>query len=166
MKTCGKCGKEFSGSVVIGGKKRNLQKRKYCLACTPFGTHNTVNFSKQDYRKHEWTNCERCGKVMSPFERLRKYCANCSLTTKRFRLKAKCIQHKGGKCMICGYKKCISALEFHHRIPSEKEFAISSAFGRDWFKIAIELEKCDLLCANCHREVHAEWDLQNIPTES
>jgi len=61
--------------------------------------------------------------------------------------------------MQCGYNKCLEALEFHHRNPSEKEFNVSSkGHSRSWERVKKEIEKCDLLCANCHREIHAEID--------
>tara|TARA_R110000824_G_scaffold242992_2_gene431633 strand:- start:94 stop:324 length:231 start_codon:yes stop_codon:yes gene_type:complete len=60
----------------------------------------------------------------------------------------------GGKCCGCGYNKCASALEFHHTDPSKKEFIIGSCkYGRS--KMLEEAKKCILLCANCHREFHA-----------
>jgi len=60
----------------------------------------------------------------------------------------------GAKCQRCGYDKCSAALEFHHRVPSEKD----PAWHRGWSlpKLKEELDKCDILCANCHREVHSE----------
>jgi hypothetical protein len=59
-------------------------------------------------------------------------------------------------CSICGYDKCMSALEFHHVNPSEKSFAISKAHsGYSLNEILEELEKCVLVCANCHKEIHA-----------
>jgi hypothetical protein len=67
--------------------------------------------------------------------------------------KKKAVEYKGGKCQECGYKKCIAALEFHHRDPNEKDFEISNG-ARNWDKIKAELDKCDLLCSNCHKEVH------------
>lgn len=74
---------------------------------------------------------------------------------KRKRLKLKSVEYKGGSCEICGYNKCIEALEFHHRDPKEKDFAISTDGNtRSWEKIKKELDKCFLLCSNCHREVH------------
>lgn len=60
--------------------------------------------------------------------------------------------HMGGKCEICGYDKCLVALEAHHVDPSTKDFSISDVASLD--RIERELEKCVLLCANCHREVH------------
>lgn len=65
------------------------------------------------------------------------------------------IDYKGGRCEICGYSKCINALDFHHRNSSEKNFGISAkGYTRSWAKVQAELDKCVLLCANCHREIH------------
>jgi hypothetical protein len=72
--------------------------------------------------------------------------------------KAWCIAKLGGKCMRCGYSRCVSALEFHHREPGNKDFQFSKYQKASYETLAAELEKCDLLCANCHREVHAELD--------
>lgn len=57
--------------------------------------------------------------------------------------------------MLCGYSKCIAALDFHHTDPSKKDFGISSGgYTRSFEKIKDELDKCILVCANCHRELH------------
>ncbi len=65
------------------------------------------------------------------------------------------VEYMGDRCNICHYKKCNSALEFHHRDSNEKDFGISAkGYTRSWEKVKAELDKCILLCANCHREVH------------
>ena len=61
----------------------------------------------------------------------------------------------GGKCVRCGYDKCSGALEFHHIDPSQKDFTISNDRAKLEESIE-ESKKCILLCANCHRELHAE----------
>lgn len=58
----------------------------------------------------------------------------------------------GGKCIICGYDKCLSALAFHHINPWDKEFEIGSKMS--WEVIVQELKKCELVCSNCHAEIH------------
>jgi predicted HNH restriction endonuclease len=68
-------------------------------------------------------------------------------------LQDKAIAYLGGKCQICGYNKCNAAIEFHHSRDYGKAFCISSALT-SWERILPELEKCVLLCSNCHREVH------------
>ena len=70
------------------------------------------------------------------------------------------IYYKGGQCQLCGYEKCLQALEFHHLESSCKDFGISDkGYTRSWKKIKEELDKCILLCANCHREVHSGLQL-------
>ena len=43
---------------------------------------------------------------------------------------------------------------FHHKNPSQKEFEISSVLTSSWDRIKIELDRCELLCANCHYIEH------------
>lgn len=73
----------------------------------------------------------------------------------RKRQKERMVYVMGGKCQICGYDKCIEALDFHHINPEEKDFQISSGNTKGWDKVCKELQKCAMLCANCHRELHA-----------
>ena len=75
---------------------------------------------------------------------------------RRQKIRQMAIAAKGGKCEICGYNKCNEALEFHHLDESDKDFGLSEkGYARSWKKVEKELLKCSLLCANCHREVHA-----------
>lgn len=74
---------------------------------------------------------------------------------RRKKIRTMAIDYKGGRCTICGYNKCIKALEFHHIDPNGKDFGISSkGYTRSWKKVQAEIDKCILICANCHREVH------------
>lgn len=70
--------------------------------------------------------------------------------------KQRAVGYKGGKCSKCGYDVCIEALDFHHVDPTNKEFVISDSVrkGYSWEKMRAELDKCILLCSNCHRELH------------
>ena len=72
----------------------------------------------------------------------------------RQRLKARLVYIMGEKCCICGYNKCITALEFHHINPQEKEFTLSTNANIGFEKAKEEIKKCVLVCANCHREIH------------
>ena len=72
----------------------------------------------------------------------------------RQRLKERATYVMGNKCACCGYNKCIQALEFHHLNPNEKEFSFGSNSNRSWENTRNELQKCILVCANCHREIH------------
>ena len=72
------------------------------------------------------------------------------------RIKEKAIEYKRGKCTICGYNAHPAALDFHHTNPQEKEVTWDKLRLRSWDKIIIELDKCVLLCANCHRIEHSK----------
>jgi len=71
-------------------------------------------------------------------------------------------KQRGGKCERCGYDTYLGALDFHHINPSEKDFTVGNRDFR--LKDCVEeSKKCVLLCANCHREIHAGlWDLKEI----
>lgn len=112
-------------------------------------------------------HCTRCDetKLLSEFYDKNgkiggsSYCKSCmgkqSLDRQR-NLKQVCIDYKGGECQECGYNKCNAALEFHHLDPNEKDFNISELKKTNFNEqIKSELDKCALLCSNCHREVHA-----------
>jgi 5-methylcytosine-specific restriction endonuclease McrA len=77
--------------------------------------------------------------------------------TKNRRLtKQKLVTMTGGKCQVCGYERCIDALQFHHLNPAEKSFSIGESRYNFFDKLVEEVKKCVLLCANCHAEVEAE----------
>lgn len=73
----------------------------------------------------------------------------------RAKLKERIVYVMGSKCVVCGYNKCQTALELHHLIPEEKDFSLSSNTNRSWEAVRKEIKKCVLVCANCHREIHA-----------
>jgi hypothetical protein len=54
-------------------------------------------------------------------------------------------------CKVCGYNKSPEALDFHHRDPKTKRFHISQKLGCNLDRVLGEVEKCDVICANCHR---------------
>ena len=73
---------------------------------------------------------------------------------------------RGGKCEHCGYNNNLSALEFHHKNPKEKEFQVDvRAFSNySLEKLEHELDRCELLCSNCHKEIHyPDLTMYNIP---
>lgn len=73
---------------------------------------------------------------------------------RRRELKRLAIEYLGGACVQCGYTRCREALEFHHKDPSQKKFGIAErGFTRSLHVVKEELDKCFLLCANCHREL-------------
>lgn len=114
--------------------------------------------------------CILCGEKFQPkkYGWTRKYCYNCvpqetstfshadAITAKRRAIKKALINMKGGKCSICGYNRCIQALEFHHLDPTKKEIGLSKNLSTDFQKLKKQVEKCILVCANCHREIHSQ----------
>jgi len=71
------------------------------------------------------------------------------------RKKINVIDKFGGKCCLCGYKKCINALEFHHLNKDEKKEKPAYIIMRwSYERAKKELNKCILVCSNCHREIH------------
>ena len=79
-----------------------------------------------------------------------------SVQKRREKVKQMAVEYKGGKCKCCGYNKYIGALEFHHIDPTKKTFGIScNGLTKAWGEVKKELDKCILVCSNCHREIHA-----------
>ena len=111
--------------------------------------------------------CGKCKKIKNDFEfphnkctktGLYSYCRVCESQIKKLEHQKEVqIFHKLkiNGCAICGYNKCFDALDFHHSNPENKKFQISSIKlnKKDFIE---ELNKCILLCANCHRETHVE----------
>lgn len=99
----------------------------------------------------------KCNKEFKPtkFGKGAAMCSNCVTNRRRFELKLRCVEYLGGKCQRCEYHKCFDSLDFHHIVPGTKKFAISGNHCLSWDNIREELDKCELLCANCHREHHS-----------
>ena len=99
-------------------------------------------------------------KLHISYERLRNVIKSKTITPKkrdtssyRKNVKKRLIEYKGGKCQICGYNKCQDALEFHHLDPSKKDYNVSGG-TKSFNTLKSEVDKCILVCANCHREIH------------
>jgi transposase len=85
-------------------------------------------------------------------------CLRCraeAVTRRRRKLKRTLVEEAGGACQLCGYDRCLAALEFHHLAPGEKLFQLSARYARSLARAQAEASKCALLCANCHAEVEA-----------
>jgi transposase len=83
-------------------------------------------------------------------------CRSDAVSRRRRKVKQTLVEEAGGACQLCGYARCIAALEFHHREPREKSFALSHrGVARSLARARAEAAKCILLCANCHAEVEA-----------
>lgn len=153
-KLCLKCNEKIPLNIVINGKQRNLQNRKYCLKCSPFNVHNTKQLhcevleGKGLFKRYESMSVEEkleYNKKIYNYQRI-----------KRFELKQELIKLKGGCCQSCGYNRNFAALSFHHLNPDTKLFEIDarSLISKSKELILTEVSKCKLLCMNCHQELH------------
>ena len=100
------------------------------------------------YAKHQKTE-----KTQSVYSEC-KVCMKTRNVARMTRNKVLAVEYKGGKCEKCGYNTNIKALDFHHLDPSQKDFTISTQKNTSLDRLKPELDKCILLCANCHREQH------------
>ena len=152
MNKCRNCNKQIPNRIIIDGKQRVLNSRKYCLECSPFGKHNTKPFGYVRMTPNGRI-CSVCGKN---YKTKGVVCGPCNSNFRRFEKKKKAVEYLGGKCIKCGYNTCIAALTFHHRNPEEKEFEIGGNHCISDERIKKELDKCDLICQNCHSQLHWE----------
>jgi len=157
MPKCSKCAEDFPNRLNICGKIRILSSRKYCLKCSPFGGHNTKQI--HEMKEAHKTNCV-CTKCAKQFVYKRskggstKICGSCSVSAFRKRRKQKALHHLGGaSCSLCGYKASTRSLDFHHKNPSIKSFTISNNYHKKWEILKEELDKCIVVCKNCHGEL-------------
>jgi len=111
--------------------------------------------------KHK--TCVVCNKDLGENLSNHTKCKTCVTRLRRLRLKIKCVDYLGGECQKCGYNNHLAALQFHHLDPNEKEFTISSSkHSYSWELIQKELDKCILLCSNCHSIEHSKYDDENL----
>ena len=121
--------------------------KKLCIKCKK-------NLPLEYFRIHK-----QKGRVPKVFS----YCKECDsarVAANTRLIKEQAIAYKGGCCQSCGYDKCIAALEFHHRDPNFKENGIAKMRIQNFDVLKIELDKCDLLCSNCHKEEHERLNRQ------
>jgi transposase len=128
-------------SMPLETRPRHIER-----ACT---THGVTTFGQTGSGRHY--RCLQCRA-----ERVAQ---------RRRDVKATLVGEAGGRCQVCGYERCIGALQFHHIDPREKRFHIAlGGVARSLERARSEARKCVLLCANCHAEVEA--GVVTIPLES
>jgi hypothetical protein len=156
-----------------------------CLKCENL---KILTMAHTIYKHHKCLNCKpyicvNCNKeylIKSPQAANRKFCYDCIIEhnrsnplyskIQRIKILNKIKQRYGIKCIKCGYDKNYSSLDFHHLNPNEKKINPAHIIHNrgNINKIFEELDKCILLCANCHREIHQNKrskDLMNINNE-
>jgi hypothetical protein len=151
MKKCLKCSKEFKIHIVIDGKERNINKRKYCLECSPFGKRNTKRLHLPQRDKNSTKHCTLCGRVFHWTKN--NVCSTCRTFKRRNDQRIRAIEYLGAKCDNCHHEDT-DVLTFHHTNPKNKKFNLCQSWQKPWKTILSEIKKCKLLCANCHMKLH------------
>lgn len=150
MLVCKKCKKEFPVKVVIDGVKRNLQRRRFCLDCSPFGIRNTRDLTKPDNK-----GVCSCGRAIKG--RRKPKCRFCYWKERHARCQQKVYGIVGTACWKCGFDgglKAVGALDFHHMRKRSFHLTGHEMTNRSWKSVFEELQKCANLCCRCHRLVH------------
>jgi transposase len=125
----------------------------------PVGRRDGPRAVIRECRRHGYTTWVRTGSSGRYRCRL---CRSAAVTARRRQVKRLMIEEAGGKCVLCGYDRFPGALQFHHRDPAQKSFALSvQGVARSLEKARAEAAKCVLMCANCHAEV--EGGVATIP---
>ena len=149
-------------SAVKIGKELECSKSTVVYWLKKFG----ISISRPGLSEMKFKHCKRCSKdkSLNEFYPRRnkpggsvycKVCTNQQTTERQSKFKSLCVEYKGGSCIVCGYNKYFGALDFHHVNPKEKEFRISAyKLNSISEEIKKELDKCILVCSNCHREIH------------
>ncbi len=100
--------------------------------------------------------CKLCGNKFKEYEyRNRTRCGSCNTKIRRFRAKAAAIKYLGSKCQKCDWYGNQAAMQFHHKDKNKKDFIIGNVANKSWDSIKKEMQKCILLCANCHMIEHS-----------
>ena len=123
---------------------------KKCSKCNQLLNNNCFHKYKHDLQRY----CKKCQKEYFQTSKGKKIKQQ---THHKTRLTSQRILRdlKSNGCAICGYNKNPAALEFHHVNPENKRYSLSyKTMDYSDEKIVIEVNKCILLCANCHREIH------------
>lgn len=118
-----------------------------------------------DDERYRSLTCRRHGLTTFQLESSGRYrCLECraeAVVRRRRKVKRILVAEAGGRCVRCGYDRCIRALHFHHRDPATKAFGLSGrGYTRGIAALRVEAEKCDLLCSNCHAEVEAGFGME------
>lgn len=170
MPTCEKCNESFPNRLSIDGVFRNMQRRKFCLKCSPYGEHNTKSM-KAKLKTEDTTiagskACSKCSvvkelgsfydKVIATVKQHGGYskCKSCMNDEKMDKFREfyiECVDYKGDSCKSCGFSDNKLSLEFHGNpdvsISTIKTFKLTT-------DLKSKLDATNLLCSNCHKTIH------------
>ncbi len=133
LRTTGLAGARFRAGAR---EARDAGLPEVALRCPAHGQVSHVRDARGYYR------CRRCRQE--------------AVVRRRRTVKKILVQEAGGSCRLCGYDRCMAALQFHHLDPGAKEFGVAhQGMARSIARLRVEAHKCILLCSNCHAEVES-----------
>jgi hypothetical protein len=174
MPKCQKCEVVFPNRKRVNGQMMHLGSRKYCLECSPYKSHNTRRLGESADKRGQYSGfsvevrtCTLCREVLNltcfyqyPSGRLHGRCKSCSRQAagdRHRKFKSECIAYKGGECVDCGKMPHPAAMAFHHLDPKQKDVEVSKMRDKRLVEeVLAELDKCVLLCLNCHAIRHVK----------
>ncbi len=131
MKHCNSCGFDKDDALFNYKDKSKNTRRSICSDCSrAYGRFHYENHRDQYAER----NRKNKNKVRGKYREYKEHLS----------------------CSICGeFEPC--CLDFHHTDPKEKEGNVPNLvdWKRSWERVEEEIEKCVVLCSNCHRKVHA-----------
>jgi hypothetical protein len=117
--------------------------------------NNSIEITPRRGReKNENKTCVCCN---NDFRGGRNRCDTCNTKIRRYRMKKKAVEYLGCTCKRCGWYGDLSGFDFHHLRDKEFNINASTLSKLKWEVIRSELDKCELLCALCHREEHSDY---------
>jgi transposase-like protein len=156
---CGLPVRDMAEAMNVSPTTVRYWLRRYGLTTGPAQRRAKVAEAAAHGERYVELTCYRHGPTRHTWRADGYRCARCEserVTAWRQRTKQRLVDEAGGACALCGYDRCLAALQFHHIDPSEKSFALShGGLARSLERAREEAQKCILLCANCHAEVEA-----------
>lgn len=153
---------EFKQYILNRKTEAELSKIYGCSNATIIAMKKELKLQSRDLfkenkfnHKSDITHCKSCGRKSK-----KNTCSKCVQKRTNIAKKELLIEKAGGKCVKCGYKECIAALDFHHVNPKTKEINLNANLNINT-KLK-EIKKCILLCCRCHRELHWQETLDFV----
>lgn len=161
MKTCSICKEDRPLSDYLKHDRSSDGLGYRCKTCRSVKGKERYTKKKESgwLEDYQEKNKERISESNIRYQR-----KNTSSAYKQSRKLQMC-EYKGGLCISCGFKAnelTLSAFDFHHLDPEEKEKGLSDMIMGKWEKITKELDKCVLLSSNCHRIHHHGKSIEQL----
>lgn len=162
-----KIAKKIKGIKLLGGKCKNCgDENIFHLSFHHYSNDKEISISQM--KNVRWSiikeEIKKCELLCENCHAEKHYLEDNYGDKSRRNSKLIYLQYKGEKCEICGYNKCEASLSFHHRDKENKLFWIGGLNDRitniSELKnhIIKELDKCDVVCRNCHIEKHSDLE--------